>query len=362
MDRANDVALVNSYRNLTADWWQVIFRSTHDSLDCVPLKQDNDPLERRDGVAYVASTPERPMRRVVPDWDSERRWAYAGYLHAFGVMALYFYDRLAPARTSLDHGVSNGSITVVLDSPFHFAGQYLRLAVPWQGVRARGLSWWRLPFEPGSEEPLPPLESTRPLVFNVIRALAEAAGPEVEDTLRNVLKRGEELVVGSIKDTRRAHQKLNGPGLGVPQLVGPILEAAGRLSDVLRFSVKIPPSSYSRRVREIVEELMFAGQRVARVRLAWEPVGIAGYRGCNVVLCTPVSDHGGLRYEVQLHTPDSFRVTAETHGRYEERRKPSTAPIRKHELDLESELIFVRGVPVPPGIGELRDWAEGVAT
>ncbi len=73
-----------------------------------------------------------------------------------------------------------------------------------------------------------------------------------------------------------------------------------------------------------------------------------------------MAEFGGLRYEIQFHTPESFVATHETtHGMYEERRDPTTTPQRKLELDLESELIFVRDVPIPARIGELQRWVSG---
>ncbi len=143
-------------------WWQVNLRPGRHCLDQVPLDDGmaEDP-DRPDTEVYS----DGDMRRLRPVQEEDRKWRYSGHIYRLGVMGLRFHDRTeASARSAAHYSTSNGTLTVVLSSPFHFEGQYLRLSsYAADGVRSRRLSWWRLPDEyaegPG---PRPPLETTHP--------------------------------------------------------------------------------------------------------------------------------------------------------------------------------------------------------
>ncbi len=86
----------------------------------------------------------------------------------------------------------------------------------------------------------------------MLYGLSEHSSAAVTDLLVSLKHDDERLEPSTpkLKARKRAQDKLDGPGL--PPLVGPILEAAGRLADVLRFSIVIPTLAYVDRVREIV--------------------------------------------------------------------------------------------------------------
>ncbi len=104
----------------------------------------------------------------------------------------------------------------------------------------------------GGSRPSSAPRNDAPIALRVLYGLSEHSSAAVTDLLVSLKHDDERLEPSTpkLKARKRAQDKLDGPGL--PPLVGPILEAAGRLADVLRFSIVIPTLAYVDRVREIV--------------------------------------------------------------------------------------------------------------
>jgi hypothetical protein len=98
--------------------------------------------------------------------------------------------------------------------------------------------------------------------------------------------------------------------------------------DALRYTVILddePPGSYVIATRRLLAALEDEGHRVVRVKNYW-PRG-DNYSGVNTIM-----QAGGLEWELQFHTTDSYRIQRETRALYEELRLEATPPDRKREL------------------------------
>jgi hypothetical protein len=120
-----------------------------------------------------------------------------------------------------------------------------------------------------------------------------------------------------------------------------------KAEDTVRYSVVLNDASYVRGVSEIAAALERHSFHARLPHNAWHG---PRYRGINSVWVDPRS---GAAFEVQFHTPASYRTTKRTHGMYEEYRLPDISAARKAELH---ELIATeyRKVPVPGWVAALE--------
>ena len=117
--------------------------------------------------------------------------------------------------------------------------------------------------------------------------------------------------------------------------------------DTIRYSVVIKESNYVHGVTEIAKTLEQHGFHAHPPRNTWQG---PRYRGINSVWVDPAT---GAAFEMQFHTPASYRITTRTHRMYEEFRLPSTSPDRKAVLH---ELIAAeyRTAPIPGWVDVLK--------
>jgi hypothetical protein len=97
------------------------------------------------------------------------------------------------------------------------------------------------------------------------------------------------------------------------------------------------------------------GYKIDSVWNAWDTIGTSkdtGYRGINVTLISTQ----GQKFELQFHTPQSYKVKSENHNLYEEMRNNSTTEIRYEELR-KLQVEKANDISLPNGIklkGELK--------
>jgi hypothetical protein len=116
-----------------------------------------------------------------------------------------------------------------------------------------------------------------------------------------------------------------------------------RINDALRYTIEVgdaPPGHHADSIRVTFAALEAAGHRVVRVKNYW-PRG-DNYSGVNSVLAAP----DGLEWELQFHTPESFRIKTRDTYLYDELREVSTAPGRKRQLYFELAAPW-DSVPIP---------------
>ena len=88
------------------------------------------------------------------------------------------------------------------------------------------------------------------------------------------------------------------------------------------------------------------GYKVAAINDFWQKAGTTfdtGYRGINATLISP----NGQKFELQFHTPESFKLKMETHSLYEEVRLPTTPKTRKDELR-KLQIEMANKISIPP--------------
>jgi hypothetical protein len=115
------------------------------------------------------------------------------------------------------------------------------------------------------------------------------------------------------------------------------------IDDALRYTIEVgdsPPGRHARAIRAALARFEAAGHRVARVKNYW-PRG-DNYSGVNSILVAP----DGFSWELQFHTPESYRVKNRDRILYEEMREVETTPARKRQLYREMTAPWDR-VPIP---------------
>ena len=109
----------------------------------------------------------------------------------------------------------------------------------------------------------------------------------------------------------------------------------------LRFTVVAEPGRYMATHHDVLAELRSQGVDVVAETNRW---GGPGFRGINVRLRVGPA----RRFEVQLHTRESFEAAKATRGLHEEYRLSTTPPDRRAELFALLDNAFAQ-VSVPPG-------------
>lgn len=104
-------------------------------------------------------------------------------------------------------------------------------------------------------------------------------------------------------------------------------EAAGTINDALRYTAVFEPETYTERVQAMVNDLKKNGLTPLQEKNYWPPPP-GPYHGANFVF----RDQSGGRFELQFHTPESFKTKQTIHAAYEEFRSAGTPKERRQEL------------------------------
>jgi hypothetical protein len=176
--------------------------------------------------------------------------------------------------------------------------------------------------------------SVEPRVTGDLSRLASRVGGELLG-LEHRFKSREGLVkkIGS--------KRKRNPFLGTDE------QAAASIADALRYTLATDTPNHSEAVEEVLEELRELGYQFETndIENSWYQGGDC--KGINMNL-----SWGGVRFELQFHTTESFRTKMETHALYRERDSPETTDERRAEVDA----LMVRisdGVEFPPGISRI---------
>jgi hypothetical protein len=124
------------------------------------------------------------------------------------------------------------------------------------------------------------------------------------------------------------------------------------LSDALRYTVVLAMGTYSAGVQAAVARLEERGIKPVKLKNYWG--GSDGYFGINDIfgIQSLHSSSGILKFEIQFHTPESFRHKMAVHVQYEEFRL-TLDPVRKITL-YERSITVAKGVQVPVGALKLQ--------
>lgn len=122
---------------------------------------------------------------------------------------------------------------------------------------------------------------------------------------------------------------------------GDAKKAAQSMSDVNRYTMKVPPGKFGDSVKDVLSNLERQGYSL-RIKNYWSK-DAGPYRGLNVALTAP----DGRKIELQFHTVDSLRIKSKTHKDYEEYRI-SSDNVRRREL-WDRMVRMSRTIPMPRG-------------
>jgi hypothetical protein len=179
-------------------------------------------------------------------------------------------------------------------------------------------------------------------------ALTSAEEPSVTAALKEVSNTADAELVGlrnRLKQVESFKRKL---ATQYAITARPLPELLARAQDAVRYTVVIDETSYTRGVSELAAMLERRGfLNLSPPNNAWYS---GRYRGINSSWLDPAT---GAAFELQFHTPASWRITRQTHSMYEEFRLPQTPPERKAELSARIAEAY-RAAPVPAGVESLN--------
>ncbi|MEU7768502.1 hypothetical protein AB0B25_25790 [Nocardia sp. NPDC049190] len=175
-------------------------------------------------------------------------------------------------------------------------------------------------------------------------ARAEAAEPpitrDVKDVIRNVRGGKPVGMEKRIKELGPYVERVERYIVDKPNCT--MEEAALSPPDLLRYTARIPSGRYTSGVNDIVSGLKSKNYRLIRWKNTWASSGFKGVRSYWV-------DHRtGQRFEVQMHTPESYKAAVKEHHIYEQRRRLRDQPATVAALEARSNTIFKK-VPRPEG-------------
>jgi hypothetical protein len=117
-------------------------------------------------------------------------------------------------------------------------------------------------------------------------------------------------------------------------------EAQSQVPDAVRYTMTFPDEEYVGGAANVIARLEGLGHEV-QVKNYWDEGD--GYQGINIVVKHP----DGFLYELQLHTPESFKVKQAAHDAYDEYQKEKDDAIR---MELFRRMAAAAGeLPMPKG-------------
>lgn len=125
-------------------------------------------------------------------------------------------------------------------------------------------------------------------------------------------------------------------------------EYAKRVTDVLRYTNVSVDENFTEDYFTIIESMKRKGYTLVEVNNSFTSNG--PYRGVNTVIMS----RGRYKFELQFHTPVSFKIKEQNHKLYEEQRKTGVSEERKAELTLEM-IKNASTIPLPIGVDKIKN-------
>ncbi len=123
------------------------------------------------------------------------------------------------------------------------------------------------------------------------------------------------------------------------------------VKDILRYTYTAPPDKLAGKISESIETYQRSGYNTVEVKNYWLDKGNP-YNGVNTVLKAP----NGQKFELQYHTPESFKVkNGEMHKLYEEHRALTDSNSAKGAA-LEDKMFEIsESMEIPKGIEVIKN-------
>jgi hypothetical protein len=177
--------------------------------------------------------------------------------------------------------------------------------------------------------------------------LAALGEPTLTATMREVSRAARAELAGlahRLKDGESMKRKVATLQANTGRALPVLLDHA---EDAVRYTVVLDERSYVSGVEQVAALLDSRGYHNLSISNAWHS---RRYRGVNTTWADPST---GIAFEVQFHTWATWRITRETHGAYEEFRRPDTSAARRAELSEQIGAAY-RTAPVPDGVSQLN--------
>lgn len=215
-----------------------------------------------------------------------------------------------------------------------------------QWARRRSTDGWRDSYVPAKPPARFSPDSPTKLAKDVL-AKAKEAEPRTTNLMKQTASKFQGRLAG-LKFRLKTEESLTRKIISDAEEAGGLKEAAGAISDALRYTIVFPERRYSERAVSALKHLEERGFS-ARVKNFWLKNNNP-YQGVNVAL----TDKTGQRVELQFHTEKSLEIKeGELHKLYEKQRTlPKDDPGRA-KLD-KMMMRESRKIPVPPGIEEIK--------
>jgi hypothetical protein len=130
-------------------------------------------------------------------------------------------------------------------------------------------------------------------------------------------------------------------------------ELVQRINDGIRYTFIYDDAKYSSGVMEVSEAIAAAGYELYERKNAWVDVTKV-YQGVN----STWRDHGnGVLFEVQVHTPASWRAKQESHSAYKAGESLISTSEQREHIARRQKAIFSE-VPVPPHVADVPSYRK----
>ena len=152
-----------------------------------------------------------------------------------------------------------------------------------------------------------------------------------------------------IKGEDRLKEKIAGLLESEPRTT--MADAVREIPDAIRYTFCLQPERYTRGYFDIKDRLESQGYEMYLSKNSWSS---REYKGINTRWVT----QDGQRFEVQIHTPESFHAKQYvTHSAYERIRNPTISDRERRELrDFQREVSSA--IPIPDGAAGIPDYEK----
>ena len=130
-------------------------------------------------------------------------------------------------------------------------------------------------------------------------------------------------------------------------------ELVQRINDGVRYTFIYDDAHYSSGVMEVTDVVTTAGYELYERKNAWTD-GTKVYQGVN----STWREHShGVLFEVQVHTPASWRAKQESHDAYEVGGSPSSTQEQRTDTARLQKEVF-SNVPIPPDVADITSYRK----
>ena len=205
------------------------------------------------------------------------------------------------------------------------------------------------------EEAVKQIETVKrnePLITNALQTIEKETGGVLVG-LENRFKSEESLTRKFTDRAQKDITKAEKRGKNADEIRNKTLQKiSDKNNDALRYTYTFSPEKYVEGYNKTVKTLEKQGYKLeSEPKNWWLDKGMkddTGYRGINATFISPA----GQKFEVQFHTPESFKFKNDTHYLYEEVRKPSVSEQRKQEIK-QQNIRLAEPLEMPKDINKI---------